>query len=115
MIPRTVLRASGAAVAALVLTGLAADIRSFDPTSGGYEPPYESFTGEPIDWSQTRTTAEGMRKRGHVVSVTVDCTTGMMHFEALGLRYPFRELSPRALTIHKPREACAERGFTPAF
>jgi hypothetical protein len=55
MTPRTILRASGAAAAALVLAGLVADIRSFDTTSGGYEPPYRDFTGDPIDWSQTET------------------------------------------------------------
>ena len=81
---RIVLRASGAAAAAVVLAGLVADIRSFDPTSGGYEPPYEDFAGEPIDWSQTQTTAQGMRKPGHVVSVTVDCTSGMMHYRDAG-------------------------------
>jgi hypothetical protein len=115
MTPRTILRASGAAAAARILTGLVADIRSFDPTSGGYEPPYTDFAGEPIDWSQTQTTAQGMRKPGHVVAVSVDCAIGMMHFETLGLRFEFRKLSPRALAVHKPREACAQRGFTPAF
>jgi hypothetical protein len=114
MTPRTVLRASGAA-AALVLAGLGADIRSFDTTSGGYEPPYEDFTGEPIDWSQTETTEAGMRKPGHVVAFALDCTSGMIRFETLGLRLDFRPVSPRALAVHKPREACAERGFTPAF
>jgi hypothetical protein len=115
MTPRTILRASGAAAAALVLAGLVADLRSFDTTSVGYEPPYRDFTGDPIDWSQTETTETGMRKPGHVVAFSLDCTSGMIRFETLGLQIDFREVSPRALAVHKPREACAQRGFTPAF
>jgi hypothetical protein len=109
------LRAAGAAAAALVLAGLAADIRSFDTTSGGYEPPYRDFTGDPIDWSQTETIETGLRRPGHVVAFSLDCTSGMISFETLGLRLDFREVSPRALAVHKPREACTERGFAPAF
>ncbi|MDN3523556.1 hypothetical protein [Halomonas ramblicola] len=32
-----------------LMLGVIADIRSFDETRGGYEPPYTGFTGEPID------------------------------------------------------------------
>jgi hypothetical protein len=78
-------------------------------------PPYENVTGDPIDWSQTETTETGLHKPGHVVAFSLDCTSGMIRVETLGLQFDFREVSPRALAVHKPREACAERGFTAAF
>jgi hypothetical protein len=107
--------AAGTLLLAGVAAGLVADVRAFDQTRGGYEPPYADYTGEPIDWSAVETTPSGMRKAGYVADVEVDCTSGMIQFAAFGLAVPFRELSPRALVVHKPRQACAERGFTPEF
>jgi hypothetical protein len=106
MTPRTILRASGGAAAALVLAGLVADIRSFDTTSGGYEPPYEDFTGDPIDWSQAETTETGMRKPGHVVAFALDCTSGMIRFGDAGpaVRLPARLAA-------RPRRPQAARGL----
>ena len=95
--------------------GLVADFLSFDRTKGGYEPPYTEYTGEPIDWTTVQTTPTGMRKPGYVLDVFVNCTSGMMHFGLFGIKIPFRKFSPRALVVHKPRKACAERGFTPQF
>jgi hypothetical protein len=46
--------------------GLALDIRDFDRTKGGYEPPYEGVTGEPIDWASLDLTPTGLVKRGYV-------------------------------------------------
>lgn len=107
---------SGAALALLALVaGALADIRSFDRTRGGYEPPYTGFTGEPIDWSGVETTATGMLRRGWVIDTLADCTSGMITGRIFGLSIPFRPFSERAIIVHRPREACLERGFTPAF
>ncbi len=111
---KRVLVASGALLLAIVTAGFA-DVRSFDQTRGGYEPPYTGYTGNPIDWSVLDKTPAGMMKRGYVMNVYVDCTSGMMHFGFFGVTVPFREFSPRALAVHKPREACEERGFSPEF
>ena len=40
----------GFALSLLLVVGFVADIRATDRTSGGYEPPYTGYTGEPIDW-----------------------------------------------------------------
>jgi hypothetical protein len=105
----------GALLTGLLLFGLARDAASFDTTRGGYEPPYTGYTGEPIDWATLDVTATGMVGRGRVINVLIDCTSGMMHFEFFGAAIPFRPFSPRAIAVHKPREACIERGFSPAF
>jgi hypothetical protein len=107
--------AIGLVLTTLLIIGIVQDASNFDRTRGGYEPPYVGYTGEPIDWATLDVTANGMAGRGRVINVLVDCTSGMMHFELFGLAIPFREFSPRALAVHKPREACLERGFSPDF
>jgi hypothetical protein len=109
------LAAFGAVVAILLVAGFVQDVRSFDGTSGGYDPPYTDYTGEPIDWARLDVTSEGMAHRGHVVNVLIDCTSGMMSFEVFRVVVPLRAFSDRALAVHKPREACQARGFEPAF
>lgn len=109
---------AGLALAVTTLgAGIVADVMAFDPTSGGYEPPYTDFTGEPIDWdAATETTDRGMRGSGYVLNFNVDCTTGMISVDVFGIgNIDFRPLSERALAVHAPREACEARGFTPAF
>jgi hypothetical protein len=101
-----------ASVAALVYL----DYRSFDRTSGGYDPPYADWTGTPIDWeNEAEATADGFRRSGRIVTTTLDCTTGMISFEIAGVRRDFRPVSPRAIAVHRPREACRARGFEPEF
>jgi hypothetical protein len=78
--------AFGALVAILLVAGFVRDVQSFDRTSGGYEPPYTGYTGEPIDWAHSTSRTTGMAHRGHVVNVLVDCTSGMMSFELFKLR-----------------------------
>jgi hypothetical protein len=112
---RLVVTAIGVALFVVLIIGFVQDVRSFDRTSGGYEPPYADYTGNPIDWATLEITSEGMVNRGYIVNVRINCTSGMMHFEALGIEVPFRAFSPRALVVHRPREACEERGFSPAF
>lgn len=49
----------GALMLVVIALGVIADIRSFDETRGGYEPPYTCFTGEPIDWRRLDRGPEG--------------------------------------------------------
>jgi hypothetical protein len=112
---RRSLAAAGATLLVLIGTGVVLDVTAFDRTRGGYEPPYTGYSGTPVDWDTLDVTATGMARRGHVVNVLVDCSSGMMSFEVLRLEIPFREFSPRALAVHRPREACERRGFTPEF
>jgi hypothetical protein len=109
------LAAVGAVLLALLVVGVALDVAAFDRTRGGYEPPYTGYTGTPIDWDSLDLTATGMARRGRVINVLVDCTSGMMHLEIYGVRVPFRTFSERAMVVHQPREACERRGFTPRF
>ncbi|PCF93912.1 hypothetical protein [Vreelandella nigrificans] len=99
----------------LLCIGLIMDFRSIDQTQGGYEPPYTDFTGQPIRWQELDTTATGMVHRGYVVDVLIDCSSGMMTFDVFGLAIPWRNFSDRVLVVHKPRDACEERGFSPRF
>lgn len=105
----------GIVATVLFAGGLASDLRGFDRTRGGYEPPYSGYTGTPTDWSVADTTRSGMAYRGRTLNVLVDCTTGMISFQWFGLEQQFRKFSPRALVVHKPRDACRERGFEPQF
>jgi hypothetical protein len=105
----------GLVLAALLVGGVITDGLSFDRTSGGYEPPYTGYTGEPIDWEAAHVTEEGFFKDGYVLDLYVDCTTGMVSFEVYGRRWDWRELSGRALVVHRPAEACESEGFRPDF
>ena len=99
----------------LLLVGFWLDFQEFDPTRGGYEPPYEGVVGDPIDWFSADRTPTGLARRGRVVNTLVNGTTGMISFEIYGLEIPFRPLSDRALVVHRPREAFIELGFDPQF
>ncbi|WP_155523601.1 hypothetical protein [Nodosilinea nodulosa] len=101
--------------AGLVLRGLAIDIGNFDRTQGGYDPPYVGWTGTPVDWASVDTTPTGMARRGIATNLLVDCTSGLISVQVYGTTIPFRPFSPRALAVHKPREACLSKGFTPEF
>ena len=106
----------GTVVVLFIIVGLVIDFRNFDQTSGGYEPPYEGWTGTPVDWDAMAKTPEGFRNRGLVVDTCVNCTTGMISFRLLHLLpVNWQVFSGRALVIHKPREACQRHGFTPEF
>ena len=114
-LPRRTALGLAAVVLTVPIAGAIADIRNFDRTRGGYDPPYTDFTGEPIDWSRVETTATGLRARGWVIDVMADCTSGMITGRVLGMDIPFRPFSERAIAVHRPREACLARGFTPEF
>lgn len=106
----------GATLVVILIVGIAIDFRNFDQTSGGYEPPYEGWTGTPVDWDALEKTPEGFSNRGLVIDTCVNCTTGMISFRLFHLfRVNWRSFSDRALVVHKPREACQRHGFTPEF
>ena len=90
-------------------------MRDFDQTKGGYEAPYEGVTGSPVDWFAMDRTPTGLAKRGHVLNVLVNGTTGMISFEIFKQKIDFQKLSGRALVVHKPREAFIALGFDPEF
>lgn len=99
----------------MVSVGLYLDVSNFDQTQGGYEAPYSGVSGEPVDWFAMDRTATGLAKRGYVVNVLVDGTTGMISFEVFKQKIDFRPFSDRALVVHKPREAFIAMGFNPEF
>ena len=105
----------GAFMLMALVAGVVADIRSFDETRGGYEPPYTGFTGEPLDWSRLDRGPHGFVKRGHVIDVLLHCGTGMISLSAFGWEWSWRQVSPRALAVHQPREACRQAGYTTCF
>lgn len=105
----------GALMLLVLQTGVIADVRSFDETRGGYEPPYSDFTGEPIDWRRLDRGPQGFVKRGHIIDVLVHCGNGMISLSVFGFEWSWRQVSPRALAVHQPREACRQAGYTTRF
>lgn len=97
-------------VVAIVGVG-ANDILSTDRTSGGYEPPYTGYTGTPIQADEVALEGDTIVIRGNVVDSEISCRTGMWVFDILGVDIPYRPVSPRALTIHRPQEFCQAGGF----
>ena len=110
-----VLALLGLVLTLLIIIGAAIDIASFDRTKGGYEPPYTGYTGQPIDWDEADLTKTGVARRGYVLHTLLNCTSGLISFEIFRQQIPFRKVSERAIVVHKPREACAARGFKPEF
>ena len=108
---------AGAVVALLLVVGVGVylDYRSFDETSGGYDPPYSDWTGTTIDWTAAERTGDGFRQNGRVINSRLDCTTGMITFEVAFVSFDYRQVSPRAIAVHQPREACENAGFDPEF
>jgi len=105
----------GALAIGAFAVGLYLDVQGFDRTRGGYEAPYAGVTGTPVDWYALDRTPTGLAKRGYVVNVLVDGTTGMITFEIFGQAIDFRPFSERAKVVHKPREAFVALGFDPQF
>jgi len=97
------------------IVGLYLDVTDFDRTKGGYEAPYTGVTGEPVDWGSMDLTSSGLVKRGHIINVIVNGTTGMISFEIFNQNIDWQVFSGRALVVHKPREALIRRGFKPEF
>ncbi len=105
----------GVLLLALISVGLALDISDFDRTKGGYTAPYTGVTGETVDWDSMDMTSTGLVKRGYVMNILVDGTSGLISFEIFRHKIDWRTFSDRALIVHKPREAFEKRGFNPEF
>jgi hypothetical protein len=106
------LSAVGLITVASLVIGAGIDVASFDRTSGGYEYPYEGWSGTPIDFDEWYTTADGMYQKGRVIDLYADCSTGMVSWSVLGMpTIEWREFSDRAKAVHEPQVACEERGF----
>lgn len=97
------------------IIGFAIDITLFDQTKGGYEYPYEGWTGTPVNWDTMDITKTGLVKRGYVIDVHVNGTTGMISFGFFGMRKNWQTFSDRALKVHQPKKALIEKGFNPKF
>lgn len=116
-IPFVLYTGAALVVVLVVLAAIAAyDVFTFDRTSGGTPPDYADFSGDPIDWDSLEVTDDGFKREGYVLDAYLDCTTGMISFRPkIGPRVNYRELSERALHVHRPREACERHGFHPEF
>ena len=110
-----VLAVIGALSLVVTLVAATLDVREFDRTRGGYDPPYEGWTGTPIDWDAGAVSATGFLDPGRVIDTELDCTSGMITAVVLGVSIDFRVVSPRAIAVHRPREACVDAGFSPEF
>jgi len=100
-------------ILALVL-GLFMDVNSADNTQGGYEYPFEGWSGTPIDFSAMYQTKEGLFKKGYVVDQLFNCNAGLITWEVFGvIKGEFRLFSERAIVVHKPQDECKVRGFNP--
>lgn len=99
----------------ILTTGIYLDFKNFDQTKGGYDAPYKGVTGNPVNWDSLDQTPTGFVKRGYVINILINATTGMISFEIFKQRFDWRVFSERALVVHKPREAFIEKGFSPQF
>lgn len=111
----TLLAIVGALTIIYGIVGTIIDMNSFDQTKGGYVYPYEGWTGTPINWKSMDVNDRGLIKRGYVIDIFVNGTTGMISFSTLGITYKWQTFSERALKVHQPREAFKKKGFNPTF
>lgn len=105
----------GVILSSIIVMGAYWDITDFDNTKGGYEPPYINVTGEPVDWASMDVSETGLVKRGYIINILVNGTTGMISFEIFKIKIDWKTFSKRALIVHKPREALIKKGFSPEF
>ncbi len=97
------------------VAGVAIDALTFDQTKGAYTYPYEGWTGQAVDWDSMDITTTGLVKRGYVIDIFVNGTTGMISFGWMGMKVDWQTFSDRALKVHQPREGLKRRGFDPQF
>jgi|AntRauTorckE5430_2_1112549.scaffolds.fasta_scaffold25372_2 hypothetical protein len=80
------------------------DIKEIDKTEGGYKPLYSGFTGETIDWDSMDLSSTGLVKRGYVLNILVNGTTGMISFELLGISFEARNSLRGQLLFINPKK-----------
>jgi hypothetical protein len=101
----------------LVLTGIIYnDTKRFDTTDGAYEYPYTGYTGAPFDFENFKLNEVGFRDtRGIILEFQIDCTTGLISGFFGPIPIKIKNLSERAIVVHKPQVACLEVGFAPQW
>lgn len=88
------------------------EVSVIDLTSGGYEYPYEGWTGTPTDYDTWYATPNGLFFDGRSADLSINCTTGRLTISVLStIDVPFRDFSDRAKVVHQPQVTCRERGF----
>ena len=98
----------------MIALGMFVDVRNFDRTKGGYEYPFEGWSGQTINFTDMYQTNEGLFTRGYVIDLYFNCKTGFITWKILGLLSgEFRKMSERAIVVHKPQDECKARGFDP--
>lgn len=107
-----VLAVVGAITLVALSVGTVIGVRDADRTSGGYTYPYEGWTGAPTNYSSWYETDDGLFWPGPIVDQALDCTTGQLTLQVVGLAgIEFRPLSDRAKVVHQPQVACRDKGF----
>lgn len=91
------------------------DVMALDPRRGAYSKPYAGSSGLPVAFSELDVTPFGFVKRGYVLDLHLDCTTGTLALEAFKQRRVLRKLTAGEIALHKPREACRKRGLPHGF
>lgn len=88
------------------------EVSVIDQTSGGYEYPFESWTGTPTDYYTWYATPTGLFFDGRAADLHINCTTGRLVISVLStINYNFRDFSDRAKVVHQPQMTCRDRGF----
>ncbi len=88
------------------------EVSVIDQTSGGYEYPFEGWTGTPTDYGTWYATPTGLFFDGRAADLHINCTTGRLVISVLStIDYNFRDFSDRAKVVHQPQMTCRERGF----
>lgn len=103
---------TGLTTVVLLIVGIVIGIQDADRTNGGYEYPYQGWTGTPIDYPSWYLTETGLFLPGPIVDQDLNCTTGALTLKVFGIiEVPFRPLSDRAKVVHQPQIACQDKGF----
>ena len=88
------------------------EVSVIDQTSGGYEYPFEGWTGTPTDYDAWYATPTGLFFDGRAADLHINCTTGRLVISVLStVDYNFRDFSDRAKVVHQPQMTCRDRGF----
>jgi hypothetical protein len=103
---------TGLATVVSLLVAVVIGVQDADRTNGGYEYPYQGWTGTPIDYPSWYLSEKGLFLPGPIVDQDLNCTTGQLTLKVFGIiDIEFRPLSDRAKVIHQPQVACRDKGF----
>lgn len=89
-----------------------AQVSTIDLTDGGYEYPFEGWTGTPTDYDTWYAAPDGLFYDGVAADLHINCTTGRLTISVMStVDVPFRDFSDRAKVVHQPQMTCRARGF----